>query len=151
MAKGDMHGRCGGCMAGGACVVGGMHGVGHAFVGRHVWWGAFMAGVGGMHGRGHVWWGHAWCGACICGEACVVGGTHGRGHVGNEGMHGGGHEWQVRWQLQRTVRILLECSLVLIKVLQNLLLIYSQVNQVDALDIYDNPQKVSFIITNGIF
>ena len=56
--KGDMHGR------GGTCMVGGMHGGGHA------WWGACMAGqgecvAGGMHGRE----------ACVVGEgACVVGG-----------------------------------------------------------------------------
>ena len=48
------------------CVVGGMCGVGH------VWLGAFMMGdmdsrghawqVGGVCGGGHVWWGHVWWG-----------------------------------------------------------------------------------------
>ena len=39
----------GGCMAGGACMAGG-----------HVWRGACVAG--GMHGGGHAWLGHAWPG-----------------------------------------------------------------------------------------
>ena len=74
------------CMArgmhwGGACMVGGMHGRGHA------WQGACMAG--GMHGRGHAWQGacmvgacmargHAWRGGvCMVGEmATAVDGTH---------------------------------------------------------------------------
>ena len=47
-----------------------------------------------MAGGLHVW-GHAWQGAC------VVGGVHSRG----ECVAGG----SVRWPLQRTVRILLEC------------------------------------------
>ena len=39
-------------------------------------------------------------------ETCVAGGVHGRGH--------GGHAWHERRPLQRTVRILLECILVLV-------------------------------------
>ena len=53
-----------------------------------------VCGRGGMHGRGHAWQG----GACMTGDVC--GG-------------GGGHVWQERQPLQRTVRILLECILVL--------------------------------------
>ena len=49
--------------------------------------------VGGMHGKGrlHGGGGHAWQG----------------------GMHGRGHACQERRPLQRTVRIILECILVL--------------------------------------
>ena len=67
MARGSVHGK-GVCVAWGhawwgACVVGGMHGGG----------GAFMAG--GVHGRGSVCGrGHVWQG----------------GHVWQEGMHGRG-------------------------------------------------------------
>ena len=98
----------------GACVAGGMHGRGHA------WWGECMAG--GMHGRGHAWWeegsmhgrGHAWCGACVAGGMHDRG-MHGRGHAwqGRVCM-AGGHAWQERQPLQRTVRILLECILLYI-------------------------------------
>ena len=78
------------CMAGGICGRGCM--------------------VGGMHGRGHAWQ----VGECVC----VGGGMHcrgecGRGHVWQGGVHGRGHVWQERQPLQRTVRILLECILVL--------------------------------------
>ena len=58
-----------------------------------------------MHGRG----------------VCVAGSMHGVGHTWQEGMHGGGHAWQggghvwqEQRQLQRAVRILLECILVTI-------------------------------------
>ena len=61
-----MCGQRGPCMAG-ACMVGGMHGRGHAWQGV-------------MRGRGYVWQGgeDVWQG-----EACVAGGhesVHGRGH-----------------------------------------------------------------------
>ena len=59
------------CMAGG----GGMHGGGACM-------------VGDVHGRGHAWWGG---GACVAREACVAGGgMHGRGDVHGGGMHGWG-------------------------------------------------------------
>ena len=62
---------------------------------------------GGVCGGGHAWQG-----------ACVTGGMHGRGCAWQGGMcsrsmHGGGHAWQERRPLQRTVRILLECILVI--------------------------------------
>ena len=74
-----------------------------------------------MCGRGHmwqggVWWGHAWqVGACVCvwGGGMHGRGECGRGHVWQGGVHGRGHVWQERRPLQRTVRILLECILVL--------------------------------------
>ena len=52
--------------------------------GGHAWWGVCMAG-------GHVWWG----------------GVRGRG-----ACMAGGCAWQEERQLQRAVRILLECILV---------------------------------------
>ena len=82
-----------------------------------------MAGVCFPGGRGHVWHG----------VVCMVGGMCGRGHAWEGGMCGRGHAWgacMVRgcawsrghvWhgacvagdgQLQRAVRILLECILV---------------------------------------
>ena len=74
--------------------------------GQQAWKGVCMAE--GMHGRGHACGGgHAWQGACMVGGvaqgACVVG-----------GMHGGGHVWQEKWQLQWVVCILLECILIYI-------------------------------------
>ena len=84
------------CMAGGVCIAGGIHG------GAHVWQGVCMAG--GMHGGGCAWQG-----------ACMAGGVHGVGmHDRGSGCawQGGGHAWQERQPLQRTVRILLECILV---------------------------------------
>ena len=54
------------------------------------WQGACVAGMC-VHGEGHVWWGHAWQG----------------GHAW------WGHAWQERQPLQQTLRILLECILVL--------------------------------------
>ena len=86
----------------------------------HAWQGGGMHG-GGMHGRdihggGHPWQRgmhdssrHAWQGR--------EEGIHGRGMCGRGGMAEGtcmegGHVWQERRPLQRTVRILLECILV---------------------------------------
>ena len=43
-------------------------------------------------------------GACVSGGVCMAGG-HGQGAC----VVGGGHVWQVRWPLQQTVCILLEC------------------------------------------
>ena len=65
MARG-MHGRR-------ACMVGGMHGGGHA------WWGACMAGRG----------------ACMAGGTCMAGGMCGRGACMAGGVHGRGRAWQV--------------------------------------------------------
>ena len=92
-------------MAGGACVVGGMHDRGC------VWWGVCMAGGihgrGGMHGRGHVWQG-----ACMAGGVCMARGA----------CVAGGHAWHTRpppreilrdTVNERAVRILLECILVI--------------------------------------
>ena len=67
-----------------------------------------------MHGRGV----HGE-GACVVG-ACMAGGMHGRRACMTGGMHGeggmcgrrGGRAWQENRQLQRTVRIVLECILV---------------------------------------
>ena len=76
--------------------------------GGHVWWGSCVVGghvwQGGMHGRGHVWQG-----------SVHGGGMRGEGGMcGKGGMCGeGGGTWQERWPLQRTIRILLECILVL--------------------------------------
>ena len=78
------HAWWGACVAGGACVVGCVHGRG-ACVARgagmarergHAWWetcmGVYVA-RGAMHGRGHAWW----RGACVAGEtATVVDGMH---------------------------------------------------------------------------
>ena len=96
---------------------GGVHGRGCAWRGfaqrGHAW-----HGEGVMHGRD----GYAWQGACMAG-ACMVcfgGGGYmaGRGMHRREecvvrGMHGRGEVWQERWLLQRPVRILLQCILVL--------------------------------------
>ena len=69
-------------------------------------WQGVACMAGSMCGRGHVWQG------CMHG-----GGVHGGGLVwqGGGDMHGRGgmHTWQERLPLQRTVRILLECILVL--------------------------------------
>ena len=64
--------------------------------GGHVWQGVCMAG-------GHAWWG----GACVARGSCVA---------RRACMAGGGRAWQQRLPLQQTVRILLECILVLMKV-----------------------------------
>ena len=58
------------CVAGDACVVGGMHGRGACMAGRHAW-------QGGMHGRG----------VCMTGGMCGRG-VHARGHVWQGGVHG---------------------------------------------------------------
>ena len=71
---------------------------GRCALGGHVWQGARVAG-------GHVWQ-----------RACVVGGVHGRGHAWHGGVHGRGAymaRGQERRPLQRAVRILLECILVI--------------------------------------
>ena len=94
--QGGMHGRVcawqegmdgrGGMCGRGVCVAEGMH------------------GGGGMHGTG----------VCVAGEcawwSCVVGGMHGRRAC----VMGGGCAWQKRRSLQRMVRILLECILILV-------------------------------------
>ena len=72
-----------------------MHGRGCA------WQGVCMAG--GVHGRGALVGGHAWQGVCMAGSVCGRGGVHGRRRA-----------WQEIRPLQRTVRILLECILVLL-------------------------------------
>ena len=63
--------------------------------GTHPWRG--ICGARGVRGRGHMVWGHVWQGL----------GMHGGG-----ACMAGGHVWQERWPLQRTVRILLECIIV---------------------------------------
>ena len=76
--------------------------------------------MGGMHGKGMcmAWGVHGR-------EACVVGGMRGRGGMHGRGacMAGGcvwqGCVWQERWPLQRAVRILLECILVIDMILLN--------------------------------
>ena len=82
-----------------SCVAGG----GACMARGHVW-------RGGMHGRGRAWQGG------VHGKgAWVVGGVRGKGGVHDTGDVWGGGEraWQERWPLLRTVRILLECILVL--------------------------------------
>ena len=100
-------------------MAGGMHGRRCAWLGACAW--QEYVCDGGLHGRGH-----AWQGACMTG-ACVVRGMHGGGVHSSGGVCGGGHAWQggvsgwrgQTWQerqlLQRTVRILQECILVLEK------------------------------------
>ena len=89
----------GGCMAGGLawqgdlCTTGGMRAT------------KGMCG-GGVHGRGCVWQG-----------VCVAGGVHGGGSVW---WRGAGHAWQERQPLQRAVRILLECFLVIHSIVSSL-------------------------------
>ena len=86
----------------GVCMAGGVVGV--SMRGREgmCGWGACMAGRACVvRAVGHAWWGQG---------ACMAGGVHGRGVRDGEA---GGHAWQERRPLQRTVRILLECFLVL--------------------------------------
>ena len=53
-------------------------------------------------------------GACVVRGACMAKDMRGEGgQAWWGGMHGGGHAWQERRPLPRTVRILLECILVL--------------------------------------
>ena len=98
------------------------------FTGRgHVRWGGCMAG--GVHGRGacvaggcvcgrgHAWQGTCMLGGCIWYGVCVAGGMYGWGDMSARGGVAcvvGGHAWQERRPLQRTVRILLECVLVFV-------------------------------------
>ena len=64
-----------------------------------------------VHKRGG---GHAWQEVCVVGGACMAGGMPGKGGMHDRGcVWRGGHVWQERQPLQRTVRILLECILVL--------------------------------------
>ena len=76
--------------------------------GGHVWQGCVC-------GRGHAWWGgHAWHRG-VCGRGVCMVELCGRGHAWQEGMcDGGGCAWQKRRSLQRMVRILLECILILV-------------------------------------
>ena len=67
-------------------------------VGRHAWQGACVAGRG--WGGGHVWQDG---GDGMLGEGVCMAG----------GMCGEGCAWHERQPLQRTVRILLECILVI--------------------------------------
>ena len=71
--------------------------------------GGCMHGEGGMYGEGGYMCGEG--GACMVkGGMCGKEGVHGKGGAC---MGGGGHVWQERRPLQWTVRILLECILVL--------------------------------------
>ena len=100
---------------------GGMHGRGHVSWGDvHAWQGVCMAG--GVHGRGCALQGACVMGVCMVGGMCGrgvhgKGGVHGRGHGGRHTWHGAcvgaGCAWQERRPLQRAVRILLECILVI--------------------------------------
>ena len=69
--------------------------------------------------EGCVWKGACMVEGCVRQGACVAGGVHVRGASMAGGMHdrvcawrGGEHVWQERQPLQRVVRILLECILV---------------------------------------
>ena len=100
----------GGMQGSGVCMVGTRVAGVHALQrGRCAWRGMCGGGMhggwqGGVHGRGTCMaGGHAWQGACVAGRACVAGGC-----VGWRGA------WQERRPLQRTVRIPLECILVLL-------------------------------------
>ena len=73
-----------------------MHDGGHAWQGRHAWLGGMHgAGGGAMHGLGCEW------DMCDSGWACMA-------RACMEGVC-----MQERWPLNRMVRILLECILVL--------------------------------------
>ena len=76
-----------------------------------------MHGKWGMCGKG----GHAWTGQLHGRGACVVGVCM----AGGVCFGGGCHAWQERWPLQRTVRILLECILVVIVIVCSLQFILS--------------------------
>ena len=98
------------CVPGGHAWLGGMHGRG-----VRVWGGACMAGEG-VHGRGYV------ClGACMAGgsmhdrEVCMAGGMRGGGHVYD--ARPPARYYEIRSVNERAVRILLECILVLKKIL----------------------------------
>ena len=62
--------------------------------------------------------GHVWCGGVHGRGACMPGGVRGKGACMAGGVHCRGQRaWQERPPLQRTVRILLECILVLIEII----------------------------------
>ena len=65
--------------------------------------GNVFTGVCLSTGGGHAWLGCAWSGGMHDRGACMAGGTHDRGRA-----------WQERQPLQRAVRPLLECILILI-------------------------------------
>ena len=121
--QGGIRGRgpcmAGACVAGRACMVGGcmaercawqrgVHGRG-CMAGGHTWQGGACMAVG------HAWQGgHAWPGGMRGRRVCMAGGgVHGRGAYLVGVCMAGGHVWQEKRQLQRAVRILLECILVL--------------------------------------
>ena len=89
----------------------GMHGRGgindQGCAWKGAWWEVCMAG--GMVGWACMAGRHAWQGMCM------AGGVHGRVHAYHGGLHGvgGGLHGKERRPLQRTVRILLECILVM--------------------------------------
>ena len=102
------------CMAGGhawqgACMAGSVCGSRHAWQEGHAW-------QASMHGRGHVWWVRRcpWQEVCMTGGVCMAGWCAWQGVCMAGGVHGRGvHAWKERRQLQRAVRILLECILVI--------------------------------------
>ena len=97
---------------------GGGGGGGHAWPGEHAWQGD-MHGGAGVHGRGHVWQGVCIVGGnvftSVCQEFCPGGGHAWHGMCGRGACMVGVCGWgggQKRQPLQWTVRILLECILV---------------------------------------
>ena len=100
---------------GGACVPGG-----------HAWLGGMHGGGVHVYGGMHGWGGRAWQGACVLGACMAGGGMHDRGVCMAGGMRGVGHVYharpparyyEIRSVNERAVRILLECILVLKKIL----------------------------------
>ena len=87
---------------GGTCVAGGMCGGGHAWQGVHVWQGGHAWQE--VHGKGCAW------------GVCMAGGMHGGGHAWQGEHVWWGHAWLEIQPLQRMVRILLECILVITRI-----------------------------------
>ena len=102
------------CMASGGGMAGGMCGKGACMTWGHVW-------QRGMHDMGACVVGVCVVGACVAGGCVWQGVMHGRrcawqgcmaiGAWQGVCVAGGGHAWQEREPLQRTVCILLECIL----------------------------------------
>ena len=75
--------------------------------------------MGGMHYGGHAWQGDVHGMGCAWQGGMCSGGMHGRGACMTGGCVWQGCVWQERWPLQRAVRILLECILVIDMILLN--------------------------------
>ena len=106
--KNSVHGGRGVCVKG-VCMAGGHVWQGRVCVARGCVWKEGVCMAEGHAWRGCVWQGCVWWGACVAG-GCVwqVGVCLAWGHA----WQGGKHAWQEKRQLQRAVRILLECTLV---------------------------------------